>query len=175
MLDGVATMVKSKPMTTGLVVIGIGALAYFALAGGGGGGEGEAQLNGTIIQGPSSEQVAANTALLTAQMQSADSRYMADLNAKTSLASRTIQSTETRWALDLADRNDTRRYQEAVGLQSTQLAIAREDNQTQREVAELQAGVQNTASNNARRANRDNNTAGIIGGAISIIGGIFGL
>lgn len=174
MLDEALNMAKTRPVTTGLVVIGVGALAWFAL--GGGGGEAQsAELNGTVIAGPSPEQVAANTALLTQQMQSADARWLADLNAKTTLAARTIQSTETRWAIDLADRNDQRRYQEAVSLQSTQLALAREQEETNRTVASLEAGVQTTASNNARRANRDNNTASVISGALTLGALIFGL
>lgn len=175
MLEGVTDMVKQKPVTTGLVVIGVCALGFFALNGGGAQAADDGTLNGTVISGPSDAQVAANTSALIAQQQSADARYLADLNAKTTLAGRAIQSSETMAQIQFADRVDTRRYDEAINLQGTQLAVAREQATTDRTIAGYEAGVATTNSNNARRANRDNNTGSIISGIATLAAFAFGI
>jgi len=174
MLDGVVNMVKEKPLTTGLVVIGVVALGVFALGGGGGGG-GATSIDGTVIAGPSDAQIAANSAAFITQQQSADARYMADLNAKTTLAGRAIQNSETLAQIQLADRNDRRRFDEAINLQSVQLSATREQAARDVRLAEIEAGVAVNQSNNARRSNRDNAVGGVIGSVLSIGAAIFGL
>lgn len=153
-----------RPVTSALVVIGVGALGWFAL--GQAPAEGtSADMNGVIVGGASPDQVAANTSLLIAQMQSADNRWMADLQARTTLAARALEHQETQWAIDLADRTDTRRLTEALNLQSTQLQLGQAQQQTQQAVAAQENATARQQSRDNRRANRDTQ----IGAAIATI------
>lgn len=177
---------KAHPLTAGAIAVAIVGGGWLLFGGSGGSSSAENSDGGWYIGGADPGAIAANNALLVAQQESADRRFIANLDAQTRLAERAYAHEETRWNVDATDARSEREMTIALGTQSVQLAALREQERTTREVAQLnsnatiqaaqiQAGVDINASNNARRANRDNNIGGIIRGGLAIVGGLLGI
>jgi len=174
---GAIDFIREHPIATGAVAVGAGA---FLLLGGGGSGQSVVD-DGYIIGGVDPNVIAANNDLLIAQQQSADNRYAADLESRTRLAERAFMHQETQWDTDLRDRTDQRRFQEAVGLQSTQLAVVREQEQSIRHLATVEGTTRQrlgeleaqTSQYTARQQRKSSTTSGILGVVGSVLGAIF--
>lgn len=192
---------KARPVTSALVVLGVAAVGWYALA------QPQAEdpeqyadpfaVGGFTYTGPDSASVQAATALQIAQIE--DQRATRDLQVNAALAQQTLQSQHT---LELAritstDAANARQYQTAQYLTSAQLEeikiaaahdenTLRETNRSNEVLANLQTRInleqigsnerlgiaQNNANINATRAQAGTQRSGQILSTVGTIAGV---